>query len=61
MPIFSYRCVNEDCDVEVLDFLEKEPEDHYCAKCASPLVRTIAKGAIPKFKGSGFHVNDYRK
>jgi len=58
MPIYEYRC--ENCGkLEHFQKITDEPL-RTCPKCGGHIKRLISKAGII-FKGSGFHVTDYRK
>ena len=62
MPIYSYECRTPDCEdrgTELVDLLQQTQNPPLCKTCGKLMVNVIATGAAPKFKGAGFHVNDY--
>ena len=59
MPTYGYRCADCDHTFEVFQRITDEPVAA-CEKCGGPVKRVVFPVGIV-FKGSGFHVNDYRK
>jgi putative FmdB family regulatory protein len=58
MPIYEYRC--ENCGkFEHIQKINDEPFN-ICPKCGGAVRRLISKAGIV-FKGSGFHITDYKK
>ncbi len=58
MPTYDYRC--EKCnDVFEVEQKMSDPLLKECPKCKGPIKRLISAAGIV-FKGSGFHVNDYK-
>ncbi len=58
MPIYEYRC--ENCGkFEHVQKINDQPFK-VCPKCGGLVVRLISKAGVI-FKGSGFHVTDYKK
>ena len=58
MPLYDYRCPK--CGVFEVEQSIKDKIFSKCPKCGSDIKRLISSSGIV-FKGSGFHVNDYRK
>jgi len=58
MPTYDYRCPK--CGVFEVEHHIKDEHLKTCPKCGSPVKRMISSSGIV-FKGSGFHVTDYRK
>ncbi len=58
MPIYEYRCTRCRHQFEATHAVGKTVER--CEKCGSPVRRVFSPVGII-FKGSGFHVTDYRK
>ena len=58
MPHYDYRC--EKCGKFEVEQSIKDKILSKCPKCGSPVKRLISPSGIV-FKGSGFHVNDYKK
>ena len=58
MPTYEYRC--ESCGKFETDQGIKEEQLKTCPKCGGVVKRLISSSGIV-FKGSGFHVTDYRK
>ena len=59
MPTYGYRCTNCNHTFEVVQKITDEPLKE-CEKCKGEVKRVLFPVGIV-FKGSGFHVNDYRK
>ena len=59
MPTYGYQCTECDHTFEVLQKMTDEPLKE-CEKCRGSVRRLIYPAGIV-FKGSGFHVNDYKK
>ncbi|HHX40418.1 MAG TPA: zinc ribbon domain-containing protein [Armatimonadetes bacterium] len=59
MPTYDYYCKACDAHFEVMQRIT-EPPLTQCQQCGGPIQRLISPVGII-FKGSGFHVNDYRK
>lgn len=57
MPIYEYRCLNCNRQVEVFQRVS-EPALKICPACGGAYRKVISPVGII-FKGSGFHVNDY--
>lgn len=58
MPIYQYKCQKCFTIHEVLQGINDPPLTE-CSSCQSPVKKIIAPAGII-FKGSGFHINDYR-
>jgi putative FmdB family regulatory protein len=59
MPTYAYRC--RKCGHEFEEFHGiRDTKPRRCPKCRSRADRVPAGGAGLLFKGSGFHVTDYR-
>lgn len=58
MPIYQYKCQKCFTINEVLQGINDPPLAE-CASCQGPVKKIIAPAGII-FKGSGFHINDYR-
>lgn len=58
MPIYQYKCQKCFTINEVLQGINDPPLTE-CASCQGPVKKIIAPAGII-FKGSGFHINDYR-
>ena len=59
MPIYDYKCTKCDKILEV----EQKPSDlplNFCPSCGGELRRIFHPVGVV-FKGSGFHVTDYKK
>ena len=59
MPTYGYRCTKCKHTFEIFQKMTDEPIA-VCEKCDGPVKRILFPVGIV-FKGSGFHVNDYRK
>lgn len=59
MPLYDYKCSKCGNIFEVQQRISEEPLK-YCPICKGPIKRLISAAGIV-FKGSGFHVTDYRK
>lgn len=58
MPIYEYRCTRCGLQFEVTHAVGETVER--CEQCGGPVRRVFSPVGII-FKGSGFHINDYRK
>ena len=58
MPIYQYKCQKCFTIHEILQGIN-DPPLMECSSCQSPVKKIIAPAGII-FKGSGFHINDYR-
>ncbi len=58
MPHYDYKCAKCGHIFEVQQKITEEPLKH-CPRCQGPVKRLISPAGIV-FKGSGFHVTDYR-
>lgn len=58
MPTYEYRC--ESCGV--FDYFQSITSDPLteCPDCGKPVQRLISRNGNIIFKGSGWHVTDYR-
>ncbi|HEY3282437.1 MAG TPA: FmdB family zinc ribbon protein [Armatimonadota bacterium] len=59
MPTYEYQCKNCDNRFEVVQRMTEEPLKN-CDSCGGEVRRVLFPTGII-FKGSGFHINDYRK
>ena len=59
MPTYGYRCTECNHEFEVLQRITEDPLTE-CERCKGEVKRVLFPVGIV-FKGSGFHVNDYRK
>ena len=59
MPRYHYRC--EECseEFEATQRITENPLTN-CPKCNGEIYRVISSNIGLSFKGSGFHVNDYK-
>src|SRR3989304_7108949 len=58
MPTYGYRCKSCDHTFEVMQSVSDEPIKE-CPKCEQEVAKIFYPVGIA-FKGSGFHVNDYK-
>lgn len=58
MPTYEYRCENDHV-FEVFHGI-KDDTPRTCPECGAPSKRVPAGGAGLLFRGSGFHITDYR-
>lgn len=58
MPTYEYRC--HKCGIFEIDQSMNEKPLTNCPDCGAEVKRVISSSGIV-FKGSGFHVNDYKK
>ncbi|HZD60185.1 MAG TPA: FmdB family zinc ribbon protein [Anaerolineae bacterium] len=58
MPIYGYRCRSCNHTFEVVQSVNDDPIKD-CPKCGDPVSKIFFPVGIA-FKGSGFHVNDYK-
>ncbi|MBI3944618.1 MAG: hypothetical protein HY321_01745 [Armatimonadetes bacterium] len=59
MPTYEYYCKACDEQFEVLQRITEPPLTE-CKHCGGPVRKLISPVGVI-FKGSGFHINDYRK
>lgn len=59
MPTYGYKCTKCNHEFEVLQKITDEPIKE-CEKCGAAVKKMLYPVGIV-FKGSGFHINDYRK
>lgn len=59
MPTYDYECTRCGHQFEKFQSITDPPLE-VCPKCRGPLQRLIGPGAGLLFKGTGFHVTDYR-
>lgn len=60
MPLYDYKCLKCKKIFEVEQKISSSPLEN-CPNCGGPVKRIISSGVGVVFKGSGFHVTDYRK
>jgi len=60
MPTYEYECQKCHHRYELYQSMEDKPK-RKCPKCGGRVKRLMGTGAGIIFKGSGFHVTDYRK
>jgi putative FmdB family regulatory protein len=58
MPLYEYKCTSCNHVFEIQQKISEEPLK-YCPQCKG-LIRRVISAAGIIFKGSGFHVTDYR-
>lgn len=58
MPLYDYKCTKCKYVFEVQQRITEDPLKH-CPKCKGQIKRLISPAGII-FKGSGFHVTDYK-
>ena len=59
MPTYGYKCTQCEHEFEVLQKITDEPIKE-CPECRGEVKKLLFPVGIV-FKGSGFHVNDYKK
>ncbi len=59
MPTYEYKCKECGHIFEIVQKITEEPLK-FCPECKGPIKRLISAAGIV-FKGTGFHVTDYRK
>lgn len=59
MPTYEYLCKNCETRFEAVQKMTEDPLTD-CISCGGPVRRVLFPAGII-FKGSGFHVTDYRK
>jgi putative FmdB family regulatory protein len=59
MPLYEYQC--REC-AHLAEVLQKfsDPPMTVCSECGGEMKKLFSSPAI-QFKGSGFHINDYKK
>ena len=58
MPLYDYKCGKCGHIFEVMQKITEEPLK-FCPECKGPIRRLISASGII-FKGTGFHVTDYK-
>jgi putative FmdB family regulatory protein len=58
MPTYGYRCKSCNNTFEIVQSIDEEPIKE-CPKCSGEVNKIFYPVGIT-FKGSGFHVNDYK-
>ena len=59
MPIYEYRCLENDHLFEVLQGIE-DPAPKRCRYCSSTVTKVVSLSSF-HLKGSGWYVTDYKK
>jgi putative FmdB family regulatory protein len=59
MPTYGYKCAQCDHEFEIFQKITDEPIKQ-CPKCKGEVKKMLFPVGIV-FKGSGFHINDYKK
>jgi putative FmdB family regulatory protein len=59
MPTYEYQCTKCDHSFEIIQKITDDPISD-CEKCGGRVRKVMFPVGIV-FKGSGFHINDYRK
>lgn len=61
MMTYEYKC--EECNYYFIENrgINDAPAFNVCPKCRGRIHRTFTSAPLISFKGTGFHVNDYRK
>ena len=59
MPTYEYECTKCHHHFEIEQSIKDEPRKR-CPKCRGKVIRLISGGVGVIFRGSGFHVTDYR-
>ncbi len=59
MPTYDYKCKECGYVFETFQKMSEKPLE-FCPKCSGSVKRLISAAGII-FKGSGFHVTDYKK
>lgn len=59
MPTYAFRCTECEHEFEVTQSISAPPAKS-CVKCRGPVKKLFFPIGI-QFKGTGFHINDYRK
>lgn len=60
MPTYDYKCLKCGHVFEVFHKITESPEIK-CPVCGGPVKKLLSSGAGILFKGSGFHITDYKK
>jgi putative FmdB family regulatory protein len=60
MPTYEYECLKCGHEFELFQSINAAPK-RTCPACRGRVKRLVGTGAGLLFKGSGFHVTDYRK
>ena len=61
MPIYEYKCLNEDCSSEIFEEIQSfnDKPDAKCPNCSSNGTRIISAFSV-HFKGSGWYSTSNR-
>lgn len=59
MPYYDYKCDSCDNVFETFHSISEAP-DVVCPKCGGQSKKQITSNIGIAFKGSGFHINDYK-
>ena len=59
MPTYEYECTKCGHHFELAQKISDEPRKR-CPKCRGKVIRLVSGGGGILFKGTGFHVTDYR-
>lgn len=59
MPTYGYKCKRCEHAFEIVQKITEDPVKE-CPECKGEVARVLYPVGIV-FKGSGFHINDYRK
>jgi putative FmdB family regulatory protein len=60
MPIYEYRCIDCDHELEKLQRMSDEPLSH-CPKCGAATLRRLVSAPGFRLKGSGWYETDFKK
>lgn len=66
MPIYTYKCVDEECghiedDVLVSSISKEEEERPDCEECGEPMKKVTNGSFLIHYKGEGFYQTDVNK
>lgn len=67
MPIYTYKCLDEECehiedDVLIRSISNEEEERPDCGECGGPMSKVAGQGSyMIHYKGDGFYQTDVNK
>lgn len=61
MPLYEYQCPNCGTCEDISTNVERRDDPVECFWCDGVRMNRVPTAASVRFKGSGFHINDYGK